>query len=1217
MHLVLQPGVELDRGDEAVDLQQTRADLVVLASTDSELSGLARAKASLGRRLSSLRLANLCTLKHPYSVDLYVEKVITHAKVVLVRPLGGEAYWPYGLQQVIASCRGTGAHLLLIPGCDAPDEALVSQSTRPEDEIKALWRLLLEGGAENHKRVLLALDALRHGRALPSLEAKSLPSVGVWRSGFTGLLPLEAGFRGESSSRVALVFYRALLVSDDLEPVRALVSALEARGLTPVPICVTSLKKAEVFDALRSVLKPGRLCAIINLTAFAVGEGAPLDGAEVPVIQAIMATRARKVWEEDPKGLTPRELAMYVALGEVDGRVSGRVIAFKGESSFDEDVQIGLRSHEPDGAAIEGLVDKVAALAHLRSTPPRARRVGIVLAKFPGNEGSLAHAVGLDVPASLSAILDAMSGAGYDLGSGSWEAQALFRTLAEVDRCGGEWLERGRCRALLSRLPESLVAASRAAWGPLEQDRLFDADRDALRLPIFRCGRVILAIQVARAEGETLETYHDPVTPAPFSYLLFYLYLRFELKVDALVHLGKHGTLEWLPGKALGLSDSCAPEALIGPVPNFYPFILNDPGEGCQAKRRTSAVVIDHLTPPLRRGDTYGRLWQLERLVDEYAESLLGDPRRLDRLFASIVSLTRVLGLDRDLKLGPADGLEAERLLPAIDAYLCRVKSRQIRDGLHRFGASPCGEARARLLLAMLSVARGPSVSESSILDAICDDLGVTDCVPTQAEPSQSWSGDLPRRLRSHAQKTPRTMADLCEVVEAFALALINGTEPAGGLVRTSEVLHALHADIAPRLDGSGPMEMGNLLRGLDGRFVPPGPAGSPTRGQDRVLPSGRNFYAFDNRLLPTRAAFALGHESAERLVALYRQDHGAWPRVIAMNAWGTANLRTGGDDVAMVLALIGARPIWDEQTQRVHAFEVIALEQLGRPRCDFVLRVSGFFRDSFAEQIELMNRAAAAISELSEPLEANPLTAAVGTARIFSNASGDFGGGIKALTLGNQWQERAELGQRFLERGAYAQGTGFGAKSDVGAFREGLQRADLVTQVQDSREFDLLDSDDFFEFEGGLAAAVEASGGKAHLYHGDTSRPGAPSFLALHEELSLVVRGRATHPRWVGRMKTHGARGAWELTRPVHALFGYAATTDAAPSSLFDALFETYVSDQETADFIAQNNRSAFEAMMARFAQARARGFWKSQSNAAVRLLDELSGPDGERRAG
>ncbi|MBT7341900.1 MAG: cobaltochelatase subunit CobN, partial [Rhodobacteraceae bacterium] len=734
-------------------------------------------------------------------------------------------------------------------------------------------------------------------------------------------------------------------------------------------------------------------------------------------------------------------------------------------------------------------------------------------------------------------------------------------------------------------------------WGAPESDPFFDPKDGGFKLSILRFGKVTLGLQPARGYNiDPVETYHSPDLIPPHNYLAFYFWIRHHQKAQATVHMGKHGNLEWLPGKALALSDSCLPEAILGPMPHVYPFIVNDPGEGTQAKRRAQAVIIDHLTPPLTRAETYGPLRDLEALVDEYYEAAGIDPRRIEHLRREILTLTAASGLDKDI------GFEGHETgdLAKLDAYLCELKEAQIRDGLHIFGQTPEGVQLRDLTIALARIPRGSGQgADASLLRAMAGDLALG-FDPLDCDLAAPWSGDKPAPLSDITAERWRSTGDTVERLELLAQALIDGTRDAPGR-QSAQVMAHIRQNISPNVAACGPMEAQGLLTALDGKFVPPAPSGAPTRGRLDVLPTGRNFYSVDSRAVPTPTAWALGWKSANLLIGKHLQDHGDWPRALLLTAWGTANMRTGGDDIAQCLALMGVKPKWDSANRRVTGFEVIPASTLGRPRVDVTLRISGFFRDAFPGLIDLVDSAARAVLALDEPEDVNPAKSNGAGARVYGSKPGAYGAGLQALIDERIWDSQADFGKAYLEWGSYAYGKGRQGARDRSGFETRLGQVDAIVQNQDNREHDLLDSDDYYQFEGGAAAAVQSLQGQARpIYHNDHSRPERPLIRSLDDEMARVIRSRVLNPKWIDGVKRHGYKGAFEIAATVDYMFAFAATTGAVKSHHFDAIEAAFLEDDDTRDFIAEANAPALREIAQRLQEAIDRDLWQPRSNSA-----------------
>ncbi|MET3855124.1 cobaltochelatase subunit CobN [Rhizobium sp. OAE497] len=1344
MHLLLAQKGTISDGDEAIDLGQSPGDILFLSAADTELSAIAAAHGQGGGNPLTLRVASLMSLKHPMSVDAYVERTARHAKLIIVRALGGASYFHYALEALHACAARSGARIAVLPGDSKPDAGLTPFSNVDLDDLNALWSYLIEGGDENSRRFLdyavaMVASGEKPGAAAPLMKAgiwwpgRGVVGVEEWRalsdrlrsaippSALPGISPTRGEIDswgaspqtievetsgstqpisplvGEMSGRTeggnspstdapiaAISFYRALVQSGETKPIEAMIEALAAEGLRPLPVFAYSLKDPVSTGILESVFAAAAPDVVVNTTGFAVSApGADrqptiLEASGAVVLQAIFSASSKEAWSGSSQGLSARDLGMNVALPEVDGRVLSRAVSFKAAARYDANVEANIVGSEPDAGRMRYTARLAAHWARLRRKTVAERRVALVMANYPNRDGRLGNGVGLDTPAGTVEVLKALRQAGYGVDAYPADGDALMGHLMDGPTNSGrdgrvirERLSSSRYKAFFESLPKKIQDEVTTRWGGPEADPYFVDGGFAL--PFSRLGNVLIGIQPARGYNiDPKESYHSPDLVPPHGYLAFYAFLREEFGADAVIHMGKHGNLEWLPGKALALSEECYPEAILGPLPHLYPFIVNDPGEGTQAKRRTAAVIIDHLTPPLTRAESYGPLKDLEALVDEYYEASGGDPRRIRLLSKQILDLVADIGLDSDA--GIAKGEAEDEALKKLDAYLCDLKEMQIRDGLHVFGVSPEGRLLTDLTVALARVPRGLGEGgDQSLQRAIAGDLfanpsptpphkreGLNALLPSQsatAEPvevgrsveaisAQSpsplwggvgegfsfdpldcnmaapWTGPRPA-IPAEILDTPwRTNGDTVERIELLAAKLVSGeTQCPPSWPQTRQVLTTIESHLKPSILACGHAEISALLTGLDGRFVPPGPSGAPTRGRPDVLPTGRNFYSVDSRAVPTPAAYELGKKSAELLVRRYVQDHGEWPVSFGLTAWGTSNMRTGGDDIAQALALIGVKPVWDMTSRRVTGYEIIQPAMLRRPRVDVTLRISGFFRDAFPEQIALFDKAIRAVGALDEDAADNPIAARMrGEAmrlaasgldeasamkragyRVFGSKPGAYGAGLQALIDEKGWERRADLAEAYLVWGSYAYGAAEEGRAERGIFEERLRSIQAVVQNQDNREHDLLDSDDYYQFEGGMAAAAEHVGGvRPSIYHNDHSRPEKPVIRSLEEEIGRVVRGRVVNPKWIDGVMRHGYKGAFEIAATVDYLFAFAATTGAVGNHHFEAVYQAFVADPKVRDFMAEKNPAALEEMKERLMEAIDRRLWTPRSNSA-----------------
>jgi cobaltochelatase CobN len=1231
MHILTTTSASLDDLVEPVDLRQTPADIVALSFTDSDLAGLAAAWKADAANLPSMRLAALRDLRHPMSVDLWIDSVAAHAKVILVRILGGYDWWRYGCDRLASIAREKNIKLALLPGeCRDEDLRLIECSTLPRAELDALLGYSREGGPENMRGLVRRLAALAGGEAAASAPV-SVPKAGFYKPGKGVVNNADAFFAegapshpplscrtsspqggrlavhessalistqevgrganegpistlvGEMSGRteggrhrterrgddrhlldpapiVPILFYRSMLLAADVAPIDALVEALRERAMTPVPIFVSSLKDPVSVAFVETALADLAPSAIVTATAFATGAEPGVetlfDRAGVPVFQVIVATTRREAWAESQRGLAPADLAMHVVMPELDGRILAGAIAFKAETEADAALAFKAFANRPEPDRVAQVADRIAAFIRLQRTPRAERKIAVLIPDYPSAPGRTGYAVGLDVPASVLAMLHDLKEQGYGVEKIPESPRALLKLLES----GNHALRLEDYVALSADLPSEARKSVEAAWGtagadaslPLEgrvpsearrvgsslQRRaqkltsstafatppgqpaaghpLLKGEGNAEHFP-FRAatfGNVTVALAPDRGRSaDRRADYHDPTLPPSHALLAFGLWLRKSLSIHAIVHVGAHGTLEWLPGKTVALSSACFPEIVTGSLPVIYPFIVSNPGEAAQAKRRIAAVTIGHLPPPLADAGLDNQQ-TLERLVDEYAQADGLDRRRRDSLAKLIVETAAKTGLAAEAGVAKTDA--PDEALRRIDAWLCDLKDFAIKDGLHIYGRAPDNES------------------------------------------------DAMRRQ-------------------------------------------------------SAVVERDSLIAALDGRHITAGPAGAPARGRTDVLPTGRNLFTADPRTMPTPTAFDLGRAAAEEMLRRYLQDHGDWPRSLVIDLWGSASLRTGGEEIAQGLFLMGCRPQWDASTGRVTGIEVLPPATVGRPRVDVTWRISGLFRDMFPTQIALIDAAVAAVAARDEEASENPLAAEArvtgkAPSRIFGSSPGTYGAGTEDMLARGDWQTREEIGRAYLEATSHAYG-GAGGEGIAapGAFAARIAEADLLVHTGDDPGRDILEGSADVAFIGGFSAALAALGKNADVIVLDTTDPARPRPRSITEAVARVVRARATNPRFIDGQMRHGPRGASEFAETVDRLVGFAETTNAIPGALIEAVHDAYLGDEKVRAFILRENPAAAKIIAERFASARRRGLWHPLRNS---IDDDLAALIAEAQA-
>jgi cobaltochelatase CobN len=1189
--------------------------ILFLSNADTELLALGSIVHRLPDGFPAVRAGNPARLDAAPHLD--------GVTAVVVRLLGGRTAWEPGFDDLRAACVAAEVPLIALGGEAEPDAELTRLSTVPAGTAREAHRYLAAGGPRNVEHLLrfVADTVLLDGFGFD--PPRPLPLTDVWDGAGLGLPGAE---RDPERPVIGVVFYRAHRVAGNTQFVADLCRAIEAAGGDALPVSCYSLRpdadgRVEALELLRD----HDVDALVT-TVLAMGRsGGTSDDAGddwqvpqladlgVPVIQAPACNRSRDDWAGDEAGLTPLDVAMGVAIPEFDGRIIGPAYAFKEE--VDDGGELGTpviasRTDPERAARVAGLAVRHASLRRLR---PADKRVAVVMSAYPTKRSRLGNAVGLDTPASVIELLHALRDAGYRVDRIPDDGDALMAELADRFTYESPKLTPEQDTKAAGRLGATTYETWFAAQDPQLQDEVtsmwgdspgdvYVVDERDIVFPGIDLGGVLVTVQPPRGFGaDPIGTYHAPDMPAPHHYLAFYRWLDTGWGADAVVHVGKHGTLEWLPGKANALSAACHPDAALGDMPFVYPFVVNDPGEGTQAKRRTHAVIVDHLVPPMTRAEATDDVARLETLLDAYAAAQAMDPGKLPALRRQVWDLLVDAEIHRDLGLGE-DGKavaddEFDDMVLHVDGYLCALKDAQIRGGLHVLGRPPEGEALVDLVLAVTRLSQG---TVPALRATVARDLGFDPTTERRHEVDKI-EAECRARVEALAARGWSVGATLTD-------ALGDADDP------TADPTERWVCErLVPALRAT-PDEIGNTLAALDGRYVPAGPSGAPTRGAAHVLPTGRNFYSVDPKALPSPLSWEVGQALADALVERHVAETGAPPTTVGLVLWGTAAMRTSGDDAAEALALLGVRPVWDDDSGRVTGLEAISVTELGRPRVDVTLRISGFFRDALPHVVDLLDDAVRLVAGLDEDPADNPVrVAGTDDARIWGPPPGGYGTGILPVIERGSWRTDADLAEVYLAWSGFAYGRGRAGEPAPEAMRRRFAAIEVAVKNQDNREHDIFDSDDYLQDHGGMVAAVRALSGRApRSWFGDTSNPASPRVRALAEEAARVVRSRVLNPRWIDAMRRHGYKGAFELAATVDYLFGYDATAQVVEDWMYERVTESYVGDPELRRFFEESNPWALRAIAERLLEADRRGMWGASDRARKTLVDAVLEAEG-----
>ena len=1247
--------------------------ILLITTADTDMLTAERALSSLPHDFPQVVALNPASIQ---TGDLtnQIMALASDAGIVVLRLLGGKRAMPETFDTLVRHCRSEGIPLIACPGHQEWDEDIVTACTVPVAEVETVFAYLMQGGVQNFQNLLLFLSDTYFGTGYGHEAPAPLPWEGIYHPDIPDGTDIDSYITQRfhpNRPSIGILFYRAHWMSGNLLPIDALIRSLEAHGANVLPVFAFSLKHSpeENGQANRAFTEylatpegAPRVHCIINTMGMYMGElsaegpaiasGWSVDylaRLNIPMIQAIISTGSQDQWLDSDLGLGPVDTAMSIALPEFDGRLISVPISFKEEASADGPSKLDgrLQRYVPRPDRVDLVARLAIKQANLAMKPNSEKRIAIVLSNYPTKDARIGNAVGMDTPASAIRVLHALRDAGYNVSNIPEDGDVLVHRI--IERCSNDQdflseeqlrLAAGHVTAKrysgwFSTLPGEVASELTRDWGE-PPGRVYRAN-GSLAIAGIDLGNVFIGLQPPRGFGENpIAIYHSPDMAPTHHYIAYYRWIRDVFQADAILHLGKHGTLEWLPGKGIGLSPSCYPEVALDDMPLFYPFIINDPGEGSQAKRRAHATIVDHLIPAMTTADSYGDIARIEQLMDEHYQCQTLDPAKLPLLETQIWEVVQQAELHRDLGIDSQPDDFAEFILE-IDGYLCELKDAQIKDGLHILGETPSDEQMIGLLCALtrLDIGGTPSlrrsISEALGMDYsyLTNDLAATPATPVPHLLDQldntpvRTNGDILERIEALCRLAYGDLLDHgfhAQDVEAVVQKVLDHPDS-----QTQRVLEYVANTIYPALMRT-PDEIGNLLRGLNGRFVPPGPSGAPTRGMANILPTGRNFYSVDPKTIPSPASWETGRQLADSLLQKYLDEEGAYPEMVGIVVWGTSAMRTHGDDLAQILQLLGVRPVWQAESRRVLGLEVIPLAELGHPRIDVTVRISGFFRDAFPNLINLLDQAVELVACLDESPEDNyilkhlqedaagsntgapPEDRSENLYRIFGSKPGTYGAGILTVLDERNWETVQDLAEVYTAWGGYAytqEQHGVNARSQ---FRKRFSQIVVAAKNQDTREHDIFDSDDYMQYHGGMIATVRAlTGRNPRQFFGDSSDPSRARNRDLQDEARRVFRSRVVNPKWIESMKRHGYKGAFELAATVDYMFGYDATAQVIEDWMYENVTESYVLDPDTQRFFQQSNPWALKGVIERLLEAIERGLWEEPSSEMREKLMQL----------
>ncbi len=1186
MHLLATQSVALE--NQALEFNQPSASVIFLSHAQSDIECLAQA--IKGRKLgkkNTIRAANLSLFNHPMTYDAYCEQTIFASDSVIMRVLGGIEKNEYGILKIADWAKENGKKFAIFHANQPQDLQCQALSTIGKEAWLKIDEYLHWGGVDNFRQ------ALNYWQNKPAQPAKPINNCEFMRA-----------FKPNNPDKILIVIYRAYFQSGTTAPFEALYQECNKLGCNSAIIAISTIKDAMVRQMLKEICLNHGVRVVLSNLSFSADFARDAIFGQAPIIAIPTPSTPYKKWLANPNAISAREIAMNIALPECDGVQSGAAIGFHHAGQLHRQLYWRVNSLKAHQSAIIKIAQLAKNFIILQNTPNEAKKIAIILNNYPNKDGRIANGVGLDTPASLGEILNLLQKnryiCDYQGQNGDELIQLLQSGITHQSQIGREirhFMPIKYYQKYFNTLSNHTKKTIISRWGRVQDDPYYNKKTRALQLMFTQMGNVILGIQPQRGyELDYNQNYHSPDLPPPHYYLAFYHYISAYFQANAVIHLGKHGNCEWLPGKSVLLSDNCFPNIIMPNLPHYYPFIINDPGEGTQAKRRIHAVILAHLMPPIVQAEAHlNDNHQIEQLVDEYYQAASMDPRRVKEIEKALLAILKNHELFQSLNLGQ---LNSSAQIAKLDEYLCTLKDMSIRGGLHIYGKTMPQQEFDETLVNLVKYARGDGVgANQSLFRAMAKDKGE--------------SGEFDPLAVLNSRLTQDYFQEALQLIQGKISPL--GKETALVLKQVAEI-------IAPNLRACADKEQEYLLQGLNGLFVPAGASGAPTRGKADILPTGHNFYSLDGRAIPTMAAWRLGFHSAYLLLERIMQDTGDYPQSIFISCFGTSAMRNGGDDIAQAMALIGVKPEWDSASLRVIGFEILPLSVLNRPRIMVNLRISGFFRDAFAQIIEIFDQAVRAVMNLDEAhhdnyckktyhekyrwainqgLNAEQANWQAGLS-IFGAKPGNYGTGLQALMDNDAWQKPKDLTDAFLAWGDYGYSGHGMAKKARDSLKQSLIATRIVVQNQDNREHDILDSDDYYQFSGGLARAITDLSGQAPInYHNDHSNIDKPTIRQLSEEIAIVMRARATNPKWIKAMMHHGYKGGFEMAATLDYLYGFAATTSAVHPEYFQLLYDAFILNPEVHEFLTKHNPDALNEMRQKFQSAQNRGFWHPKHNA------------------
>ena len=1049
---------------------------------------------------------------------------------------------------------------------------------------------------------------------------------------------------------IAIIIHHSQVMNGNTRHIEALIKLLREKGAVVLPMFTRMASDEDGRFGVTAAMDrwftyEGKKLPdlFLVLTGFSLtrmsspGDGSEIfdrsifEGWNVPAMQVMTTRYSRHDYEELPYGLDSMGLSMYIFQPELDGQIITVPLGAQEEISEDG---ASRKVFIPIEDRAKRIADLAVNWAVLSRKEPEEKKIAILFHCMPGN-CKIGVAEGLDTFESVRRIALQLKEKGIKTDFDMQSSQELADRLTSGLTNDLSWLSED---AMLEKaaakvgpeywtkwfdgLTPKMLSELSKRWGSRPGEPMVVGDSFVIPGLIF--GNIFIGMQPARATGEkAAELYHSTDSTPPYSYIATYRWISEIFGADAVCHIGTHGSLEWLPGKEVGLSSSCYPDASLASIPNFYPYHIGIVGEGIQAKRRSWATLLDHIPPSLDEAGAYESLAVIDEALKEYSQAKQMRPAQVPSLAARVFELAEKANMTEDLGLTREDfEKDSEAVIDRIHIWMGDIKFSAVKDGLHIFGEVPSGKLYNNMLRMLVRVRNG---NVPSLSDSILAAMGY-DADRVKQDPAAMFGLSSGLMLMDEATEASRRIMQRISDAD-FDTASIEPAVAAESFPGPKEdlktVLHFVCTEVKDRLDRCTD-EMTNLIAGLEGGFVPPSAGGNPTRGNVSILPSGRNFYAVDPAQIPSRAAFQMGKVLAEQMIARFKEDSEGFPESVAMVVWAGNTVKTVGEDFAECLYLMGVRPVYLGVSTTVLGVEPIPYEELGRPRIDVNLRISGLFRDMFPNLIKLMDQAVAKTAALDEPEDINYIKKHVredmeklisegvpeeqardeAYPRVFGCAPGCYGTGVAKLIDSKQWNDFHDIAKVFETWSSYVYSSKEHGVRHTESFRQKMSKVSVTIKNESQAEYDMLDSDDFYGYHGGLAAYVrDASGNKPLSITGHTDDPDRPVTRDINRETARIVRSRLLNPKWIEGLQRHGFKGAQEIALAVDHFFGWDATAGTAKDWMYQAMAERYMFDEELREWMQSVNKWSVLSVSERLLEASRRGMWNADPDTIKKL--------------